>query len=84
VRKTNLTRELGITVWGPETEKALNEESDTNESILQRRIAWAKKNFPKGKRMSRYEVRDFLGLRGWRERPNERELIDQLLVIPPV
>jgi hypothetical protein len=84
VRKTNLTRELGITVWGPETEKALNEESDTNESILQRRIAWAKENFPKGKQMTRYEVRDYLGLRGWRERPNERELIDQLLVIPPL
>jgi len=40
--KAGLARVLGITIWGPETEKALNEESDTNESILQRRIAWAK------------------------------------------
>jgi len=83
IRLAGLAREVGIKNWGPETEQALKEESDTNESLLQRRIAWAKENFPKGKRMSRYEVRNFLGLRGWRERPDEKKLIDQLEYTPP-
>jgi hypothetical protein len=79
IRKTAILREAGLKKLGPVADRAAQEESDTRETLLAKRVAWAKKVLPIGKKLNRYELRDFMGMRGWRETPRELDFIRCLM-----
>jgi hypothetical protein len=77
VQRGNLLAEAGIRgMLGPESEKTLSQEIDTQESLWKRRVAWGQTVIPKGKAICRYDLKRVLGIRGWRKQPDPRELVN--------
>jgi len=56
------------------TKAALHREIDTADTLISRRIEWAKQVIPKGKYLNRYDIKRLLGVKGWKKPPTIKTL----------